>query len=130
MLLNNSATTKIASKAIGATRAMSGKEIKFGVEGRAAMLKGVNLLADAVQVSFSFRLLYFAVNHLRLVYDCRCVEFCKGSFHNEAHAILHFIMCHNTGSHLFSVILLPSNSTTVRSCVSLNIVVNCIMCYW
>jgi len=28
------------------------KEIKFGVEGRAAMLKGVDLLADAVQVSF------------------------------------------------------------------------------
>jgi len=27
------------------------KEIKFGVEGRAAMLKGVNLLADAVQVT-------------------------------------------------------------------------------
>lgn len=27
------------------------KEIKFGVEGRAAMLKGVNTLADAVQVS-------------------------------------------------------------------------------
>jgi hypothetical protein len=26
------------------------KEIKFGVEGRAAMLKGVNTLADAVQV--------------------------------------------------------------------------------
>lgn len=30
---------------------MSGKEIKFGVEGRAAMLNGVNLLADAVQVT-------------------------------------------------------------------------------
>lgn len=36
----------------GAVRHMSGKEIKFGVEGRAAMLKGVELLADAVQVSF------------------------------------------------------------------------------
>lgn len=34
----------------GASRFMS-KEIKFGVEGRAAMLNGVNLLADAVQVS-------------------------------------------------------------------------------
>jgi len=32
-------------------RHMSGKEIKFGVEGRAAMLKGVDLLADAVQVT-------------------------------------------------------------------------------
>lgn len=51
MLLNKTVSTKIASKAIGATRAMSGKEIKFGVEGRAAMLKGVNLLADAVQVT-------------------------------------------------------------------------------
>ena len=30
----------------------TGKEIRFGVEGRAAMLKGVDLLADAVQVSF------------------------------------------------------------------------------
>lgn len=28
----------------------SAKEIKFGVEGRAAMLRGVNILADAVQV--------------------------------------------------------------------------------
>ena len=33
------------------TRSMSGKEIKFGVEGRAAMLRGVDLLADAVQVT-------------------------------------------------------------------------------
>jgi hypothetical protein len=30
------------------------KEIKFGVEGRAAMLKGVDTLADAVQVSQDF----------------------------------------------------------------------------
>jgi len=30
---------------------MGGKEIKFGVEGRAAMLKGVDTLADAVQVT-------------------------------------------------------------------------------
>ena len=35
---------------LGSTRYMS-KEIKFGVDGRAAMLRGVNLLADAVQVS-------------------------------------------------------------------------------
>jgi hypothetical protein len=35
-----------------ARRYMS-KEIKFGVEGRAAMLRGVDLLADAVQVSCS-----------------------------------------------------------------------------
>jgi chaperonin GroEL len=51
MLFNKAASSKIASKAIGATRSMSGKDIKFGVEGRAAMLNGVNLLADAVQVS-------------------------------------------------------------------------------
>ncbi|GMH92786.1 hypothetical protein TrVE_jg12082 [Triparma verrucosa] len=30
---------------------MSGKDIKFGVDGRAAMLNGVNMLADAVQVT-------------------------------------------------------------------------------
>ena len=36
----------------GSTRTMAtGKEIRFGVEGRAAMLRGVDLLADAVQVS-------------------------------------------------------------------------------
>ena len=34
---------------VGALRHMS-KEIKFGVEGREAMLAGVNTLADAVQV--------------------------------------------------------------------------------
>lgn len=39
-----------SNAAIGATRFMS-KEIKFGVDGRAAMLNGVNLLADAVQVT-------------------------------------------------------------------------------
>eukprot|EP01083_Nonionella_stella_P148601 470742_1 len=39
-----------ARRSIGATRFMS-KEIKFGVDGRAAMLNGVNLLADAVQVT-------------------------------------------------------------------------------
>ena len=33
----------------GQTRGMS-KEIRFGVEGRAAMLRGVDMLADAVQV--------------------------------------------------------------------------------
>jgi chaperonin GroEL len=33
------------------SRSASGKVIKFGVEGRALMLEGVNLLADAVQVT-------------------------------------------------------------------------------
>ncbi|GFH60653.1 mitochondria-targeted chaperonin [Chaetoceros tenuissimus] len=47
----SNAASRIASKAMGATRSMSGKEIKFGVEGRAAMLNGVNKLADAVQVT-------------------------------------------------------------------------------
>jgi hypothetical protein len=35
---------------IGSVRFMA-KEIKFGVEGRASMLRGVDILADAVQVS-------------------------------------------------------------------------------
>ena len=44
-------TRNVASKILGATRTMAGgKEIRFGVEGRAAMLRGVDLLADAVQV--------------------------------------------------------------------------------
>ena len=34
----------------GALRFMSAKEIKFGVDGRTAMLHGVETLADAVQV--------------------------------------------------------------------------------
>ena len=39
----------------GQTRGMAGgKEIRFGVEGRAAMLKGVDMLADAVQVRNDF----------------------------------------------------------------------------
>ena len=32
-------------------RAISSKVVKFGVDGRAKMLEGVNLLADAVQVT-------------------------------------------------------------------------------
>lgn len=44
------ASARVVYNGIGATRNMS-KEIKFGVEGRAAMLNGVNLLADAVQVT-------------------------------------------------------------------------------
>lgn len=34
------------------SRSFASKEIKFGVEGRASMLAGVDLLADAVQVSY------------------------------------------------------------------------------
>jgi len=50
MLGRASNTTVRKMNLLGATRAMS-KEIKFGVDGRAAMLNGVNLLADAVQVT-------------------------------------------------------------------------------
>uniref|UniRef100_A0A7S2WK37 Heat shock protein 60 n=1 Tax=Eucampia antarctica TaxID=49252 RepID=A0A7S2WK37_9STRA len=50
-LKKSSAAAKIATEALGSTRCMSGKEIKFGTEGRAAMLAGVDLLADAVQVT-------------------------------------------------------------------------------
>jgi hypothetical protein len=47
---------KNASRTLGGTRGFA-KQIKFGVEGRAAMLKGVDMLADAVQVSQSYRFL-------------------------------------------------------------------------
>lgn len=47
-----SSVSKLAARR-SAPRVLSrgfAKEIKFGIEGRAAMLKGVNTLADAVQV--------------------------------------------------------------------------------
>ncbi|CAJ1957677.1 unnamed protein product [Cylindrotheca closterium] len=54
MIRSNLLSTKVASrfafKNNGSLRYMS-KEIKFGVEGRAAMLIGVETLADAVQVT-------------------------------------------------------------------------------
>ncbi len=74
MLLSKSVTTNIASKAIGATRSMS-KEIKFGVEGRAAMLKGVNLLADAVQVCLLYTVLYFLCESLNQMIMLRYCSF-------------------------------------------------------
>ena len=43
---------RVAHRSSGSVRFLSAKEIKFGVEGRAAMLRGVETLADAVQVSF------------------------------------------------------------------------------
>jgi len=54
--LSNAARSTISknvtSKLLGATRTMAaGKEIRHGVEGRAAMLRGVDMLADAVQVT-------------------------------------------------------------------------------
>ena len=59
-LRNTTSVTKnVSSKLLGSTRTMaSGKEIRFGVEGRAAMLRGVDLLADAVQVSFETLVIY------------------------------------------------------------------------
>lgn len=42
--LARSSNTRVISRGFA-------KEIKFGVEGRAAMLRGVDVLADAVQVS-------------------------------------------------------------------------------
>ena len=51
-------STRITSSS-GARRLMSGKEIKFGVEGRAAILKGVDLLADAVQVCSGYSFFFF-----------------------------------------------------------------------
>ena len=51
-LRNTTTQAKNALQQLGSTRTMAtGKEIRFGVEGRAAMLRGVDLLADAVQVS-------------------------------------------------------------------------------
>eukprot|EP00804_Cyclotella_cryptica_P018512 CCRYP_004345-RA/>CCRYP_004345-RA protein AED:0.04 eAED:0.04 QI:167/1/1/1/1/1/2/101/577 len=50
--VSRTSRSNVASKLVGSTRTMAkGKEIKFGVEGRAAMLRGVDLLADAVQVT-------------------------------------------------------------------------------
>ncbi len=48
---SSNTTQHISAKLLGSTRTMAGgKEIRFGVEGRAAMLRGVDLMADAVQV--------------------------------------------------------------------------------
>jgi hypothetical protein len=44
------AAARIDSNPNGGLRFMSAKVIKFGVDGRTAMLKGVETLADAVQV--------------------------------------------------------------------------------
>lgn len=49
-LSKNAAARRLAAKSLGSTRGFA-KDIKFGVDGRAAMLKGVETLADAVQVS-------------------------------------------------------------------------------
>jgi hypothetical protein len=53
--LSSKVASRIGSRNNGAIRLMS-KQIKFGVDGRAAMLKGVETLADAVQVRTSRKL--------------------------------------------------------------------------
>jgi len=51
MLSRSTLAAKRLSNATVSLRHASGKTIKFGVEGRALMLQGVDLLADAVQVT-------------------------------------------------------------------------------
>jgi len=46
-----SAAQRLGGAGVARRGMASGKEIRFGVEGRAAMLRGVDLLADAVQVT-------------------------------------------------------------------------------
>ena len=59
--------SRMASRSVGGVRSLSGKDIKFGVDGRAAMLNGVNLLADAVQVSpFLFKVYRSVYNDYRV----------------------------------------------------------------
>lgn len=41
---------KRSARKLVTSRGFAAKEIKFGIEGRAAMLRGVDTLADAVQV--------------------------------------------------------------------------------
>jgi chaperonin GroEL len=50
--IRSAAARSTAFVAAAGSRRGFAKEIKFGTEGRAAMLRGVDLLADAVQVSF------------------------------------------------------------------------------
>ena len=51
MLSAVSKATRASALSALLTRHASGKVVKFGVEGRALMLEGVNMLADAVQVT-------------------------------------------------------------------------------
>ena len=55
-LCKKTARAAVARRAV-ISRGFAAKDIKFGVEGRAAMLKGVNTLADAVEVSYVVLLL-------------------------------------------------------------------------
>ena len=51
IMLVRSKFVRASRLALQAQRQASGKVVKFGVEGRALMLQGVDLLADAVQVT-------------------------------------------------------------------------------
>jgi len=50
-LAKKTARTAVARRSAVISRGFAAKEIKFGIEGRQAMLVGVNTLADAVEVS-------------------------------------------------------------------------------
>jgi hypothetical protein len=50
VLLKQASRRSAATAVVAGSRRGFAKEIKFGVEGRAAMLRGVDVLADAVQV--------------------------------------------------------------------------------
>lgn len=51
MYLQQASALAARRASVGAVRRLAtGKDVKFGVEGRALMLQGVDMLADAVQV--------------------------------------------------------------------------------
>lgn len=53
MYLRQASALAARRASVGAVRSLAtGKDVKFGVEGRALMLQGVDMLADAVQVTW------------------------------------------------------------------------------
>lgn len=50
-IAHKAVVTKQSTHGLNSIRHASGKVVKFGVEGRALMLQGVDMLADAVQVT-------------------------------------------------------------------------------
>jgi hypothetical protein len=73
-LYKNAARTALKRSANGSTRGFA-KEIKFGIEGRAAMLKGVDTLADAVQVRKS--LYMYHQYYEKVTCDTDIFSFCR-----------------------------------------------------
>ena len=79
-------SVRFSRQAVSSRRVLSrgfAKEIKFGVEGRAAMLRGVDTLADAVQVRLDVALgpllrTWFRVNAESG--DWRCEGRCSSEF--------------------------------------------------